>query len=110
MFVHTRVRAHTQHAHARMHVHTHARTHVHTHARTCTHARACAHTHSEKAALEAEVRSLRVEVLDVAHLNKMLREEMEAIREEHIPITIQVTQGTVRARVWDVVCACDVCV
>mmetsp|Transcript_4529 Transcript_4529/g.7685 ORF Transcript_4529/g.7685 Transcript_4529/m.7685 type:complete len:578 (+) Transcript_4529:243-1976(+) len=45
--------------------------------------------HSAKAALETELRSVRAELGDVQRLGALLREEMELIREEHVPITME---------------------
>lgn len=45
---------------------------------------------SAKAALELELKGLKAELMDVQRLEALLREEMELIREECVPITMQV--------------------
>ncbi len=43
--------------------------------------------------MEQELRAVKQELADVSRLNKLLREEMELIREHHIAITVQVRRG-----------------
>lgn len=65
--------------------------------------------HSGKAALEQEVRGLRAEVDDLTRLNRMLREEIELIKEEHVAVTLQVRVMTVLYLFWVFVGSCLMC-
>ncbi len=59
--------------------------------------RVCA-VRSEKVGCEQELRAVKQELADVVRLNKLLREEMELIKEEHLAITVQVRRGECTAR------------
>jgi hypothetical protein len=47
--------------------------------------------------LELELRGVRAELADVQRLEALLREEMELIREECVPITMQVREAQANA-------------